>query len=254
VNFIDPTGHCKDLSNKDNKKVISILKNNDIEKYGEDSITYKALLRLENSLNDAYSENAIKTGFSEYSVNAVMDLANEVRRISDKLDNKIEYRESIGVFKLKKYLNYVEMVLYADNKKEARIWMTAGGDANLEASSSFEKENESYDNSNQNAFLHSYWNAQMVKEMGSDSAKKWADAHEFGASNNTGLEKYMDLYNNAEGRKIGEEYVKDKKLFKEPLRKRILKKVQEGEMRRIIDNELVPTDSSSQKKPLLEFK
>lgn len=227
----------------------AVIKPEDISTYGEDSIVYKALLRLQNSLDDAYSENAKKTGLSEYSVSAIKDLEAEVRRIAKKLNNKIDAPYSVGVGPLKKNLNYVEMVLYADNPEIVDDWLWTGGEANSSSIVLFNKDNSSYDASNQNAFLHAYWNGLMVQKMGLSNAKKWADAHEFGASNNTGIEKYMDLFNNAKGREIALSVMNDTSITYKTaeISHRIYNAVGEGILRRVVNGKLVPTDNSSYK-------
>lgn len=59
------------------------------------------------------------------------------------------------------------------------------------------------------AFRHTYWNALMVRSVGTEHAKAWADAHENGypqnrASEGARLLSDMDFHNNAAGRTIGE--------------------------------------------------
>lgn len=60
------------------------------------------------------------------------------------------------------------------------------------------------DNTTANAYKHAMWNSAMTYDMGSSTAKKLADAHEYGPTN---LEvTNMDLANNSIGRAIGEIY------------------------------------------------
>ncbi|PEB39359.1 DUF6973 domain-containing protein [Bacillus pseudomycoides] len=51
------------------------------------------------------------------------------------------------------------------------------------------------------AFRHGLWNAVMVRDVGPNWAKKWADAHETIAGQ-PAIEKQMDLFNNAVGRTL----------------------------------------------------
>ncbi|MBJ8030946.1 hypothetical protein [Bacillus cereus group sp. N21] len=51
------------------------------------------------------------------------------------------------------------------------------------------------------AFRHGLWNAVMVRDVGPNWAKKWADAHET-RSGQPALEKEMDLFNNDVGRTL----------------------------------------------------
>ena len=50
---------------------------------------------------------------------------------------------------------------------------------------------------NGDAFRHTYWNALMVKYVGVDDAKTFADAHESG-DDSQGVDKEMDLIELAE--------------------------------------------------------
>jgi hypothetical protein len=47
-------------------------------------------------------------------------------------------------------------------------------------------------NGNADAFRHSYWNRLMTKAIGPTEAKKFADAHEFGASGQPQIQEDMD--------------------------------------------------------------
>ena len=47
------------------------------------------------------------------------------------------------------------------------------------------------------------WNALIVKEIGSDWAKLFTDAHEYGIRGNLGLNAQMDLFNNSVGINLG---------------------------------------------------
>ncbi|MRX73125.1 hypothetical protein GJU40_13330 [Bacillus lacus] len=55
-------------------------------------------------------------------------------------------------------------------------------------------------NGNGDAFRHMYWNKLMTNAIGASEAKKFADAHEFGASGQPKNEETMDLHNNSLGR------------------------------------------------------
>lgn len=55
------------------------------------------------------------------------------------------------------------------------------------------------------AFRHAYWNALMVRQYGSEFAKKLGNAHE-ALPNNPADREAMDLYNNEVGRRIAEQH------------------------------------------------
>ncbi len=52
------------------------------------------------------------------------------------------------------------------------------------------------------AFRHAYWNALMVRAVGSDLAERFADAHEEDPGQ-PDEQRRMDLHNNEVGRRIG---------------------------------------------------
>lgn len=90
---------------------------------------------------------------------------------------------------------------------------------------------------NGDAFRHGYWNALMTNNIGSSMAKGFADAHEYYSS---GVDKEMDLYNNAQGRSVGASYNHSTSAT-------VLKnRISAGQLRRIVNGKLVATDSSGQ--------
>ncbi len=88
---------------------------------------------------------------------------------------------------------------------------------------------------NSDAFRHCCWNALMKKAMGESAAEQWATAHEYESS---GLDKEMDLFNNAVGRSINVSDKNDSEIYNA-----VKDKVVNGDCRRIVDNELVPTNA-----------
>lgn len=89
---------------------------------------------------------------------------------------------------------------------------------------------------NGDAFRHAYWNALMTNDIGSNKAELFANAHE--SETPDGIDKTMDLYNNAQGRSIGQtwnpsDYISITMTY-----------VNWGFLYRIVDNLLVETDSS----------
>jgi hypothetical protein len=93
-------------------------------------------------------------------------------------------------------------------------------------------------NDESNAFRHAYWNALMVKRVGYSWAYKWATAHETGAKGQPALEKEMDLFNNREGRFIGNKYSKKSD---QVLSNKVYDAVKKGKLKEIKNNKLVPT-------------
>lgn len=88
---------------------------------------------------------------------------------------------------------------------------------------------------NSDAFRHCCWNALMKKAMNESAAEEWATAHEYESS---GLDKEMDLFNNAVGRSINVADKNDSEIYNT-----VKDKVVSGDCRQIVDNELVPTNA-----------
>lgn len=89
---------------------------------------------------------------------------------------------------------------------------------------------------NGDAFRHAYWNALMVDDVGVILAEAFATAHEYETPD--GIDKTMDLNNNVEGRNIGQYTTRDK------YETSVKNYVSWGWLLRIVNNQLVPTDSS----------
>ena len=90
---------------------------------------------------------------------------------------------------------------------------------------------------NGDAFRHALWNILMVAHVGSNWARRWADAHEYGASRNGGADMKMDLKNNAIGRNFADRYGTRATSVLVPA-------IHEGRLVRVVNGELVPTDST----------
>lgn len=86
----------------------------------------------------------------------------------------------------------------------------------------------------------------MAKDFGHVYAKKWGDAHE---QNSKGLDKQMDLFNNEQGRKIVNNVSGNmRSSFWQPrLEAEIIKNIDAGNLRRIVNNRLVKTDYSGKR-------
>lgn len=76
----------------------------------------------------------------------------------------------------------------------------------------------------------------MKSAMDESAADAWATAHE---EDSSGIDKEMDLFNNSVGRSIDVSNKDDAQIYIA-----VKTKVVEGECRRIIDEELTPTDDS----------
>jgi RHS repeat-associated protein len=99
---------------------------------------------------------------------------------------------------------------------------------------------EGFHNGKADAYRHALWNAIMIKELGSDWTKSFADAHE-DFEGNPKEEKQMDIYNNQQGREIGEQYL-DSKYNWEDIAATIKQALEDGKLQTEIneynDNEI----------------
>ena len=89
---------------------------------------------------------------------------------------------------------------------------------------------------NSDAFRHCCWNALMKSAMSASDADAWATAHE---AESSGIDKDMDLFNNAVGRSINVSGKSDSEIYEA-----VKGKVKGGSCRRIVDNKLVATDGT----------
>lgn len=89
---------------------------------------------------------------------------------------------------------------------------------------------------NSDAFRHCCWNALMKSAMSASDANAWATAHE---ADSSGIDKDMDLFNNAVGRSINVSGKSDSEIYEA-----VKGKVKGGSCRRIVNNKLVATDGT----------
>ena len=87
------------------------------------------------------------------------------------------------------------------------------------------------------AFRHAYWNALMVKHIDNSWAYRWATAHEEGGDGEP-IENEMDLWNNEKGRLIATNNPYD---TDSELSDKVMDALNDGVLRKIENNELVPT-------------
>lgn len=76
----------------------------------------------------------------------------------------------------------------------------------------------------------------MKSAMNESDAEVWATAHE---ADSSGIDKEMDLFNNAVGRSIDVSGKSDSEIY-EAVKERVVN----GSCRRIVDGALVPTDAA----------
>lgn len=89
---------------------------------------------------------------------------------------------------------------------------------------------------NSDAFRHCCWSALMKNAMSESDADVWATAHE---AESSGIDKDMDLFNNAVGRSINVSGKSDSEIYEA-----VKGEVKGGSCRRIVNNKLVATDGT----------
>lgn len=141
-------------------------------------------------------------------------------------------------------LNEQEKKLYKENKAKALICISNGVMAVTTTNSRYTQPSH---NHNGDAFRHALWNFTMARDVGADFAKRWADAHEYGATTQPALEQQMDLYNNEIGRAYAKVHT-SKRLTIPYMADIVQKDVRNGKMKIIINKKLVKSSSAGEKK------
>lgn len=143
------------------------------------------------------------------------------------------------------YLNPQENALYNSNRAKALLAMANGRMAISATQERYINSGSVMRNGNGDAFRHAIWNFGMTNDVGADFAKKWSDAHEYGAIENYPLERSMDLYNNAIGINLGKN--NPNVYFTSTFADLTQKQVRLGTMKTISNNKLVWSNSIGEK-------
>lgn len=99
-------------------------------------------------------------------------------------------------------LNAMEVAVFNSDPIKGVLALTNASDSESRTKSMY---NGTFWGDNSDAYRHGTWNALMVHYVGEPYAKRFADAHEMGASNYnpSNIDFDMDLRNNSIGRAIG---------------------------------------------------
>lgn len=180
----------------------------------------------ENDLYEAYErlENTDGLSVSEKNIMA-MELILETHTENSKKRFSRSYYEGIG----SSLLNPAEQKLAKAHAFEAIQYAYTAKQAEARTIELFRK-NGFQDASD--AFRHGYWNAALTIKIGATRAKVWTDAHE---TTSSGLDKQMDLFNNAIGRSLANGY----NSLNAQLVTKVYNAVKSGKMRIIVNNKLV---------------
>lgn len=139
-------------------------------------------------------------------------------------------------------LNDEEKKLYNAHKAKALLCMSNG---KIAIAVTEQRYSSGLHNGNGDAFRHALWNFGMARDVGADFAKKWSDAHEYGAKRQPKIEQSMDLYNN----NIGLNLAKSSKARTiSGMADAVQKEVKAGKMRIIVNGRLAPSNANGEKK------
>ena len=119
-------------------------------------------------------------------------------------------------------LNKAERNLVSQYPKETLFVFKAKVIAEWRSSQIFDRNDQ---NDESDAIRHYLWAANMQKNIGSDLAKKFLDAHE---SNDKGASKSMDLANNRAGLLAAERLQRQDRFSEAEIEKEALKELKEG--------------------------
>lgn len=183
-------------------------------------------------------------GLTDVDLNLIYDIAEDEKKGDENISNQeleifiLEEMEKVNEGgKITPFSTYFGYTL---NTKELLVCATNP----IDCTNAYRAKNEAeeatpdlyssgFHNGNADAFRHAYWNARMAARMPVSEAKKFADAHEYGATNQPKIEEQMDLYNNA----VGRGYSTYSKYA-------VSSRVSLGYLKRIVGGKLVSTNSS----------
>lgn len=143
------------------------------------------------------------------------------------------------------YLNPQENALYNSNRAKALLCMANGKKAISATQERYKNLEAVVHNGNGDAFRHAIWNFGMTNDVGADFAKKWSDAHEYGAVVNNPIERSMDLYNNSIGINLGKN--NPTVLLTSTFANLTQQQVRAGKMKVISNGKLIWSDSNGEK-------
>lgn len=140
------------------------------------------------------------------------------------------------------YLNDEEKKLYSESKAKSLLCIANG---KLAVEIAKRRYVSGLYNGNGDAFRHALWNFGMTKDVGAEFAKRWSDAHEYGAKGQPKIEQIMDLHNN----KVGISLANSTKVSSiSEMSDIVQKQVRTGNMRVIVNGKLVKSNSAGEKR------
>lgn len=169
------------------------------------------------------------------------DELNEIAAlvINEIHESKINENINYGILPKLKKLNAAEMILAAAYPAEAILVYKHTETAENTVAKYYN--NPTADNGNANAFKHAFWSGIMLKNL-PKRAGQWTTAHEMSSGDDIAVQ--MDLHNNHYGRQLHQSMgsPSDAEFAKE-----LMKRIDRGELKRKVNNNLVPTDSTGKK-------
>lgn len=134
-------------------------------------------------------------------------------------------------------LNDAEKVLFNESPWRGLLVIN---DGRLAVESTLRIYQEGLWNGNADAYRHCYWNNLMVMHTDQEFAKAWGNAHEE-IPDNPALERWMDISNNNDGRRLAANHRSDSDKERSS---RCLQGVINKRLVRIVDGKIVPTDGT----------
>lgn len=138
-------------------------------------------------------------------------------------------------------LNSAERTLYLSNPVKGTFALSCAINATNATNSLFSSSVVYLGNGD--AFRHAYWCGLVTNGYGASYVKQWGDAHE--STTPAGIDKTMDLRNNQSGINIASNIVGP--YFEGRFQKELLSQIKNGNLVRIVNNKLVPTDGTGRK-------
>ena len=194
IMFVDPSGYLREPGYVDG----IWCEDPDAYEFGKNSLVYDSLTTL-GEMWGVRPDNRVE----------IVELANKVREFGRQ--KTISYKISVVKRFAPKSANSTDIIIMAGDIDKATMASIDMKTAQQYADDLYGKD---YDRSQHNALKHTMWAALMTKRFGAKHAKTICNSHEFGAKENLNPDKNqqelmnMDLWNNAQGRILGETFVK----------------------------------------------
>lgn len=234
-------------SNNVDEQVVTVSSSYDIAYGGSDIEMDKMFDEIIVKIRE-YKKNNPKASdkkldeYTEKLLNGAVKKNNSKKSSTESGEVTVAYYNDMNGY-ITGHLNSQEQALYNSNKTKALLCMANGKLAIDYAEKNYIT--SVLHNGNGDAFRHCLCNYGMAIDVGQDFAKKWGDAHEYGAVGQPLIERNMDLFNNA----VGLQLAKDNPwtIWHSTFISKSKEKCRNGELRIISNNVLVKSSSVGEK-------